>query len=193
MIRVFIHSIKLKGFPSYLVFFIFYLCIVTFKIANNLLTLGKACDLIAQHKSEKTSAASPSLVRSSSPIVTIRKKIDMATSPTRVTHDYTNNTPVRLKEIEKFDALDEHSLLPLDHLGAAAIFANSNVDLKDASLNEELLKVEDNEIRLEQAGKDGVTKSFPDLQAGTKECFDERLKRSESVPSLNKIVENTTL
>lgn len=87
--------------------------------------------------------------------------------------------------------------VPPSDLGASAIFANSTVDLKDASLNEELLKVNGEDIRIEQVNDEIVTRSVPDIK---KELSDdemvctknevESLKKSESEPNLVNMSDN---
>ncbi|CAH1964666.1 unnamed protein product [Acanthoscelides obtectus] len=215
MIRVLIHSIRIDDIPSVIVFIVGYLCLGTFKITNSLLILGKACDLISQHKQERTSMNSPLTQRCNSPLTGARLKVDHATSPShtiieqphecgdQVSSNYTPNS--RAKDIKssllsngfppldiniKIDPSDvDQTILGSLGLGAAVIFDNSNVDLKNASLNEELLKVEGDDIKIEQMSDEPVTRSFPDIKSEIEtesDPLDETLKRSESEPNLNK-------
>ncbi|XP_018579272.1 protein TAPT1 homolog [Anoplophora glabripennis] len=205
MIRVLIHSVSIDDFSSFIVFCVAYLSLGSFKILNSLLILGKACDLITQHKQEKASLSSPSNNRSNSPLPTnLKSKTDTATSPL---HPVVDQPVGRLGlSINTFPPLDvkseeitESNKAPLGDLGAAAIFANSNVDLKNASLNEELLKIDGDDIRIESVSEgEAVTRSFPDIKSEfldeDKKCetVEESLKRSESEPNLNKTeCENT--
>lgn len=205
MIRVLIHSISIEDLSSFVVFCVAYLSLGSLKILNSLLILGKACDLITQHKQEKASLSSPSNNRSNSPLPsTLKNKTDTATSPSHPVVDQplgkaglSINTfpPLDVKP----DEIVEASKVPLSDLGAAAIFANSNVDLKNASLNEELLKVDGDDIRIESVSEgEAVTRSFPDIKSEfldeSEKCetVEESLKRSESEPYLNKMeCENT--
>ncbi|KAJ8961994.1 hypothetical protein NQ314_005776 [Rhamnusium bicolor] len=206
MIRVLIHSITIDDLPSIIVFFVAYLCLGSFKVLNSLLILGKACNLIAQHKQEKASLNSPCNNRSNSPLpISLNKsKIDIATSPVHPIVDQpltrkgvliNNFPPLDVKLGEVLDT----TIAPPGDLGPAAIFANSNVDLKNASLNEELLKIEGDEIRIEPVCEgEAVTRSFPDIKSEfpeeSEKCenLEESLKRSESEPNLNKTeCENT--
>lgn len=197
MIRVLIHSISIEDFTSFLVFLVAYLCLGSFKILNSLLILGRACDLITQHKQEKASLNSPCNNRSSSPLPsTLKSKTDIATSPVHPVVDQpSGKSPLSMNSFPPLDVKSEE----LGDLGAAAIFANSNVDLKNASLNEELLKVDGDDIRIETVGDgEAVTRSFPDIKSEfldedkKMEVAEENLKRSESEPNLNKIESEST-
>lgn len=196
MTRVLVSSIKIENLPSVLIFVIVYLCVASFKILNSLLILGKACNLITQHKQEKAFLNSPGSNKFNSPLnVSSRNKIDMATSPLHPIVDQ----PSRLNILNNgFPGLDRNAIgdnidtiaaLSGD-LGASAIFANSSVDLKNATLNEELLKVEGDEIRIETLTNE-VTRSFPNIKGefhkdeDAVEPPDDNLKRSESEPNLN--------
>ncbi|VEN40772.1 unnamed protein product [Callosobruchus maculatus] len=218
MIRVLIHSIRIDDVPSVIVFIIGYLCLGSFKISNSLLILGKACDLISQHKQERTSVSSPLMQRCNSPLAGVRSKVDHATSPSHPITEQpkecgdqtasfctpngkpkesksnllTNGFPPLDVNIKKEPSDIDQSILGGLGLGAAAIFDNSNVDLKNASLNEELLKVEGDDIKIEQMNDEPVTRSFPNIKSEFSEVetendpLDETLKRSESEPNLNK-------
>ncbi|CAH1119288.1 unnamed protein product [Phaedon cochleariae] len=196
-IRVLLHSVKIEDLPTVLVCVVAYLSFASFKVLNSLLILSKACDLITQHKLDKSTLNSPSNNRCASPLQPIKNRIDMATSPLHPVVDQpssqlTNGFP----PLDcKGDKNDHGASLPGD-LGPSAIFANSNVDLKNASLNEELLKVDGEDIRMEQVNDD-VTRSFPNIQSELSdhdriETVEDTLKRSESEPNLNKTDSEST-
>ncbi|KAG5885764.1 hypothetical protein JTB14_031201 [Gonioctena quinquepunctata] len=202
MIRVFLHSVKVEGTPSVIVFLVACLFLASFKVLISLVILSRACGLITQHKLEKAALNSPSNNRCNSPLATARGRIDMATSPlhpvvdqpVRQTNLFDGGfPPLDIKVGEKVDV----TALPPGDLGAAAIFANSNVDLKNASLNEELLKVEGDNIKIESVNEE-VTRSFPDIKREFSEDHDdcenieEAIKRSESEPNLNKTDSEST-
>ena len=183
MIRVLASAVHINDFASVILFVLAYFCLASFKVLNSLLILGKACELITQHKQEKATVQSPSNNSVKSTTTTT------ATSPLRPpivdqplrSSIYTNGFPPTEVKSET---------LPTD-LGSAAIFANSTVDLKNVSLNEELLKVDGEDIRIEPALQQDeiVTRSFPDINS--KQFSEEDnitgdgLKRAESEPSLN--------
>ncbi|XP_023025545.1 protein TAPT1 homolog [Leptinotarsa decemlineata] len=192
IIRVFLHSVRVEDLPSVIVCIVAYLFLVSFKVLISLVILSKACSWITQHKLEKASLNSPSSNRCNSPLLTSRSRIDMTPSPLHpVVHqpNLLNNgfSPVDKKVGEKQDITTS----PPSDLGPAAIFANSTVDLKNASLNEELLKVEGEEIRIELVSDD-VTRSFPNINSEFTEdseksdIIEDNIKRSESEPNLNK-------
>lgn len=199
MTRILVTSIKIENLPAVLIFVLVYFCVASFKVLNSLVILGKACNLITQHKQEKASLNSPGGNRFNSPLnVSSRGKTDMATSPLHPVVDESLSrisNGFSLSEKNSFGCNDTIIAPPSD-LGASAIFANSSVDLKNATLNEELLKVEGDEIKIESLNND-VTRSFPNLKGefqedeDTVENLDDTLKRSESEPNLNKIDDNS--
>ncbi|KYB29435.1 protein TAPT1 homolog [Tribolium castaneum] len=167
MIRVLVSAIHINDFASVILFILAYFCLGSFKVLNSLLILGKACDLIAQHKQEKATVQSPNSKTTTTATSPLRPPV--VDQPVRYSNGF---PPVEIKA----------------DLGPAAIFANSTVDLKNVSLNEELLKVEGEDIKIEPALEQGeiVTRSFPDINS--KELEDiggDGLKRAESEPSLN--------
>lgn len=191
MTRVLISSIKIENFPSAFISVIVYVSIASFKILNSLLILGMACDLISQHKQEKSSLNSPGNNRLNSPLnVAPKSKIDSATSPLHPVQ--LSNAFSSIHRNGYGDNFDTIVIAPSD-LSASAIFANSSVDLKNATLNEELLKVEGDDIKIETLNND-VTRSFPNIKGEfdeepVVESTDDNFKRSESEPNLN-ITEN---
>lgn len=186
MIRVLVHAMHISDLPSVIICVIVYLCLGSFRILNNVLILGFACNLITQHKQEKATVQSPSCNnRASSPPSVLKTNVnnkDSATSPfhPRITLNGVSNVDV-----------DHYIPPPESGIGSAAIFSNSTVDLKNVSLNEELLKVEGEHIKIENVcAEQSITKSDPNIN------FEELLdkddivengikKRAESEPSLN--------
>lgn len=190
MTRVLISSIKIENFPSAFISVLVYVSIASFKILNSLLILGMACDLISQHKQEKSSLNSPGNNRLNSPFtVAPKSKIDSATSPLHPVQ--LSNAFSSIHRNGYGDNFDTIVIAPSD-LSASAIFANSSVDLKNATLNEELLKVEGDDIKIETLNSD-VARSFPNIKGEFDEepveSTEDNIKRSESEPNLN-ITEN---
>lgn len=188
MIRVLVSAINITDFPSVVLIILAYFCLGSFKILNSLLILGKACDLITQHKQEKATVQSPSTIPKNSMTMTTTAtspvKPPVVEQPVRYSNGF---PPVEIKA----------QTLPGD-LGAAAIFANSTVDLKNASLNEELLKVEGEDIKIEPAleQEENVTRSFPSInskQYSEEDLGGDAMKRAESEPSLNICSEESDL
>jgi len=85
---------------------------------------------------------------------------------------------------------------PNDLSASSAIFANSTVDLKEVTLNEEMLKVNGEDARIEPLPDDIVTRSVPNIKKELREVDDElkneveTLKKSESEPSLVNLTDN---
>lgn len=191
MIRVLVHAMHISDLPSVIICVIVYLCLGSFRILNNVLILGFACNLITQHKQEKATVQSPSYNnRTSSPLTvpsrTCVNNKDIATSPFHpaVVTKPTNN------------GVDNYIPPPESGIGSAAIFSNSTVDLKNVSLNEELLKVDGEHIKIESTNTEqSKTKSDPNINCEFVEELLEKSdivengikKRAESEPSLNTI------
>lgn len=193
MIRVLVHAMHISDLPSIIICVIVYLCLGSIRVLNNVLILGFACNLITQHKQEKATVQSPSYNnRANSPLnVSPRSCInkDSATSPF---HPLTKPT-ISINGISNID-IDHYIPPPESGIGSAAIFSNSTVDLKNVSLNEELLKVEGEHIKIESApNTEQITKSDPNINCEfVEELLDKTdivengiKKRAESEPSLN--------
>lgn len=197
MVRVLSQSVGINDIASSIIIFLAYSCLVSFRILNSIITLGIACNLIAQHKHEKAYAQSPLTNRSGSPITVSNSKNvggkDCSTSPVKPVIDQ----PIKIVENGiKIDSQNvQETTSPQDcTLGSTAIFSNSTVDLKNVSLNEELLKVEGDDIHIEVAAQDEiVTRSEPNINSDyieeivnvDRENSDCGLKkRAESEPSL---------
>ncbi|XP_077287080.1 protein TAPT1 homolog isoform X2 [Arctopsyche grandis] len=123
--RVIVQALKIDGFASILLIIIGYLCLMALRILVSIVILGKACDLITQHQSDRNAITSPN----ATPKKEIYVSRDSATSPSRpgdwIVKPEANSTKnVPLQE---------------PYAGAAAIFSNSTVDLNGVCLNDELL------------------------------------------------------
>ncbi len=51
--RIVSQSVKITDYGSVVIFFLAYLCLVSFRILSNIITLGKACDLIDTHQKQR--------------------------------------------------------------------------------------------------------------------------------------------
>lgn len=198
MIRVLSNAIHIEGLASFCLLTLALTCLYSFRILTSLVILGKACDLISQHKQDKATLQSPLNVRAASPVQSsmngktnsISRDLfkDTATSPVKPVIQLpqrSQTVEVLITDNDKNDI--QNNVLTL---GTAAIFANSSVDLKNACLNEELLRVEENEADENEL----VSRSVPNIkeEVDVKECSTENLvcndngilKRAESEPSL---------
>ncbi|XP_050296213.1 protein TAPT1 homolog [Anthonomus grandis grandis] len=173
--RVLFASISIYNVLAIIIFFIGYLCLWSIKILNSIIVFGRACRIITQHKLERTTQ--------NSPVNSDRDKYrNIATSPQH--QPVVENQPKRVifEDLQSSD------------LGASAIFANSTVDLKEASLNEELLKINGEDIRVEQVNEEIVTRSVPDIKKELNDMVynstgEEPMKKSESEPNLVNLAE----
>lgn len=195
MIRVLSQAVHITNISGLFLVLLAYFCICTHRVLNSIIILGRACSLIAQHKQDKATNQSPVSHRASSPInnrPSICKELFNHKDFASLRADSPIVTQPHLTKLNgKSVKIAETDLVPNDlNLGSAAIFSNSTVDLKTASLNEELLKVEG-----EEAKKEGVdkTRSEPNIIAEIEDPLDATLtgdnegalkKRAESEPNL---------
>ncbi|KAK4882732.1 hypothetical protein RN001_006051 [Aquatica leii] len=206
MIRVLAQSIVITDIASLIIIALAYLCLVSFRVLNSVLILGIACNLIAQHKQEKASVQSPLANRSSSPVPVTTSKTaigkdwfrDSATSPLKPVVEQ----PVNVCANGVNDSL-KHVIEPPQNctLESTAIFSNSTVDLKNVALNEELLKVDGDNIQIESIDQSEImTRSEPNINSEFTEETAVKVdreptdcglkKRAESEPSLVTCNEN---
>lgn len=197
MVRVLAHAVHISDLSSVLICVVAYFCVGSCKILNSILILGRACNLISQHKSEKASSnQSPSANRANSPPMhanngksSLSKDWfkDSATSPLKPTVE-----TVICRQITSANVSSDSSTKvdePPKDLSSAAIFSNSTVDLKNVTLNEELLKVEGEDIKIEPAFEENVTRSEPNINCDfADEVADNALEASEN--SLKKRAES---
>ncbi|KAF7267852.1 hypothetical protein GWI33_018979 [Rhynchophorus ferrugineus] len=191
MLRLLFTSVSIENVPAVIILLIAYLCVWSCKILNSILILGQACTFISQHKLEKQLQNSPLNCSDAKD-----KLKDIATSPQHPIFEQPKKSCVK-NGIPTIDIKETELVVdsPPSDLGASAIFANSTVDLKNASLNEELLKVNGDDIRIEQT-EEIVTRSVPDIKKELSEHDDimvktdaDNLKKSESEPNLTNMVE----
>ncbi|CAG4930907.1 unnamed protein product [Colias eurytheme] len=190
--RVLVHAVKVDGFAAIFLIFLAYICLITVRVLISIVILGKACDLITLHQSEKTDSHQ--------------------TTPKREHKDfkeiYTHKTPdceppdkkQQLKFLVPSDTIKSEPRV--DSTGAAAIFSNSAIDLNGVCyLNDNLAEIKhepdyDNELV-------DVTRSAPDINKSTITTTestersispdgDTLKRRSESEPNLAKADDETS-
>ncbi|XP_044737593.1 protein TAPT1 homolog isoform X2 [Chrysoperla carnea] len=235
MVRVLAHALHIQGPTSITLLFIGYLNILTFRILINIVILGTACYLIQQHRQDKNLSTSSPVGRSAnSPLLnsptnngklptipskdTIKDSLTSTStpvkSPTGTGGHMTNSTSNESSDSKKKYDFTESGF------GVTAIFSNSSVDLKNVCLNEELLRLEQqqNEITAPSTKEmtdiddtDSMSKSVPNIQKELNEendldstiCADttnniggivggEMKKRSDSEPLIVKSDEETS-
>ncbi|XP_046385644.1 protein TAPT1 homolog isoform X2 [Ischnura elegans] len=65
MVRVLAHAIRIEGPAAIALLLLSYLCLASFRVLNGLVILGKACDLISQHRTQREAAAAAATAQSS--------------------------------------------------------------------------------------------------------------------------------
>ncbi|XP_065221340.1 protein TAPT1 homolog [Planococcus citri] len=209
---VILHVLRLvvttRGIPEYVLLVLGYFCLVSARLLNNILILGKACNYIEQHQKERA----PNTAQEHNSIMRRASSTDSATTPT---HPSTLSLKKRSISIELSNASNLPSKTDnCPQLRSPAIFSNSNVNINEISLNEEVLKsspIDDSvdSQKLESIGENDleyVTRSEPNIQSeihndnvemmsetlSTLSLSDDNLakKRAESEPSVYHSVPN---
>ncbi|XP_044763184.1 protein TAPT1 homolog [Coccinella septempunctata] len=180
LIRILIATTTIDNWSNVFVCSLIYFIIVQWKILASILVMGRACDLITQHKHDKALLMSPINIKllANKDLVKVTAK-EVASSPLHVSLQKDN-----ILNITGSENLIDEQLMPND-LGSAAIFANSTVDLRNAKLNEEVLKADSEGIEVEANEGEIITRSFPNITADFEEDVGNGLKRAESEPALN--------
>lgn len=183
MIRVLAQALHISNIGAIVVIIVAYLCTFSWKIFNGIIILGKACSLISLHKA---SLQSP-LNNKANVTVTLNNSTSKVSFVKDVSKEYVNsNSSSNLSETTKVK-FSETDLPPTNlNLDSSALFTNSTVDLKNVSLNDELLNVECTDIKMENLDK---TQSNPNIKC---DILDRTLvenenslrKRAESDPNL---------
>uniref|UniRef100_A0A8D8LKT5 Protein TAPT1 homolog n=1 Tax=Cacopsylla melanoneura TaxID=428564 RepID=A0A8D8LKT5_9HEMI len=209
MIRVLMQSLRIHGPVSVLLVILAYTCLFTLRIFNNIIILGKACYLIHQHQQEHR-PSTPLLEDKLSSLPPRSLSKDSATSPMKCTTPGPGHAP----GFRRSNTVDSSSptLEPNEttaspqasNLVGPAIFSNSNVSIKDACLNEEMLRVA--ACGMESIGEvdnENLTRSVPNIQqeedlsrSRPEEIISpspstEMFKRAESEPNLSTLTEDT--
>ncbi|VVC96755.1 unnamed protein product [Leptidea sinapis] len=118
--RVLVHAVKVDGVAALFLIFVAYLCLLSVRVLVSIVILGKACDLITLHQTEKNESHQTTPKREHKDF----KEIHIHKSPETETMD---KKPASLKLLVPADLMIE----PLvdASVGAAAIFSNSAIDL----------------------------------------------------------------
>lgn len=200
--RVLVHAVKLDGFAAILLIIIAYLCLLTIRVLVSIVILGKACDLITQHQTDKTEShhTTPKKEQKEG-----TKEVITSTHKTPDTEVAPTKKAVQLKFQIPEDTILKEPLVDAS-VGAAAIFSNSAIDLNGVCyLNDKMnaqVKQESGDY-LEPELVD-LSRSAPDIKAAAATSqpeSDERStspdteglkRRSESEPNLVKVEEEAT-
>ncbi|KAI5706833.1 hypothetical protein M8J76_008339 [Diaphorina citri] len=198
MIRVLMQSLRIHGPVSVLLVLLAYACLFTARICNNIIILGKACCLIHQHQQEHRSST-PSFEDKVTMLPPRSLSKDTATSPMKCTTPAAGGFK-RSNTVESSSPTETRNVPPSSppsgtNLVGPAIFSNSNVSIRDACLNEEMLRVA--ACGMESIGEDNenLTRSVPNIQQEedmshpveqiSPSPSTEMFKRAESEPNLS--------
>ncbi|XP_026318880.1 protein TAPT1 homolog [Hyposmocoma kahamanoa] len=163
--RVLVHAVKIDGFAAVFLIFIAYICLISIRVLVSIVILGKACDLISQHQTEKNESHH-----------TTPKKESKELSTKEILYPHktleANSTPVKKSVQLKFNIPEDVVLVePLvdASVGAAAIFSNSAIDLNGVCyLNDKMnaqVKQEPTDYLYAEPDLVDVSRSAPDIKA----------------------------
>ncbi|KAK3924361.1 Protein TAPT1-like protein [Frankliniella fusca] len=165
MVRVLAQALNIESAASISLFALGYFCVTSFRILISVVILGKACDLINQHRLDKAQRAgdmTPPWNRASSPTShshvanggrdrpVVRQLVltpgtpsqYIPSTPAPLSPD-TYHSPMQTARIEKAVQEPVRKVSNVDtnatNLGPAAIFSNSAVDISNVCLNAELI------------------------------------------------------
>ncbi|KAF9423544.1 hypothetical protein HW555_001099 [Spodoptera exigua] len=198
--RVLVHAVKVDGFAAIFLITLAYLCLISVRVLVSIVILGKACDLITQHQTEKNESyhATPK-----------REQKDLTPKDNSYVHKPEAEMPppkkpTQLKFTVPEDVVLTESLVDAS-VGAAAIFSNSAIDLNGVCYLSDKMNTQ-----VKQEGGDfietelvDVSRSAPDIKAAAAvsaqaEVLERPLspdadglkRRSESEPNLVKAEEH---
>lgn len=154
LVRVVVHSIRLKGSFSYLLLLLFYLCLVTFKVLNSIILLGKAYDLIEENKQTASSKAETKQVPSMPLLPTSKDDLELLAMPKVSSMELSNDQMLRRSQslvdlaTEKEPMpeptpdvdLDSTAYLRSSSFATNSLLYNSMVSLQSVGLNDEFIE-----------------------------------------------------
>ncbi|KAG6450791.1 hypothetical protein O3G_MSEX006808 [Manduca sexta] len=123
--RVLVHAVKVDGLAAILLVFIAYLSLISVRVLVSIVILGKACDLIAQHQTDKNDNIHPTPKKEAKDLYsrdtpTPHKSPEVEVAP--------HKSPAQLQYLVLEDAIMTEPLVDAS-VGAAALFSNSAIDL----------------------------------------------------------------
>ncbi|KAK6621571.1 hypothetical protein RUM44_001378 [Polyplax serrata] len=210
MFRVLVQTVSIEDSQGVILLIIAFLALASFRVLNSLVILGKACDLISQHKLDKASS-SQNISRANSPTLNSPPSKHWRDCPDVVTSlsfnsegsQVTAKPPRSTAGSDTFPVSSpprrkKNSKVMDPNLGPAPLFANSTVDIIGVCLNEEMLK-EPNENCMKNE-LETLSRSTPDIQKDIQETQESKeanqmgkeflTKRAESEPSIPFLVDN---
>lgn len=227
LIKALYTAISFDNVAAIVLFVVAYLAIFSCRVLNTICCLGKACDLMRNHQCTKNTQqqstpttvgsgilsghSSTSSMNGVSSLIPTPAKVrpashttDTATSPVHSFFPLQRSQTVEI--VTQPNGNGSHQQPPfspdkendLTSFGATALFSNSDVDLDDICLNEQLLNATSSDAFDEHV----MTRSVPDLQQesnpnvsighGEGQPYLRTHKRSESEPSIQSAHLETT-
>ncbi|XP_061714460.1 protein TAPT1 homolog [Cydia pomonella] len=187
--RVLVHAVKVDGFAAVLLILIAYLSLISIRVLVSIVILGKACDLISQHQTDKndshhtTPKKEPKdFIPKETPCTYNFKTSEKEVPPAKKT--------VQLKFEEPEEVIKTEALVDVS-VGAAAIFSNSAIDINGVCyLNDKMSpqpKQESGDLLDPDLGD--MSRSAPDVAAAPAALArapdaERAPRRSESEPNL---------
>ncbi|CAK1555115.1 unnamed protein product [Leptosia nina] len=181
--RVLVHAVKVEGFAAIFLIFVAYLCLISVRVLISIVILGKACDLIALHQSEKCESHQNTPKREYKEFKEV------------YTHKTTDSEPPDRKQLKFVVPVgDGVKVEPrVDSTGAAAIFSNSAIDLNGVcylndSLNEPVcVKHEPTDYENELTD---VSRSAPDINKSSPGTTENERAHSPDAEGLKRRAES---
>ncbi|KAM3958961.1 protein TAPT1 homolog [Aphomia sociella] len=176
--RVLVHAVKIDGFAAIFLILVAYLCLISIRVLVSIVILGKACDLISQHQTEKNESFHTTPKKEQKDITKdipcTHKSPDVEVAPLK--------KPTQLKFLIPEGVIMNEPLVDAS-VGAAAIFSNSAIDLNGVCyLNDKM------NVQVKQESGDylepevvDVSRSAPDIKAAARaEAAPESVERPHS-------------
>lgn len=202
LIKALYTAVSFDNAASIIIFVIAYLTLVTCRILNTICALGKACDLMQKHQDEKNQNSTPTGLTNLNTHLNGIGTLTSTPAKNQQRHNFSATTDTATSPIHSFQQLQRSrtvdivvndsknnshttSLLQDPNFGATALFSNSDVDLDDICLNENVLNVTQDDVFEDMP----LARSVPDLQQqdidpkdGESNLNRRTHKRSESDP-----------
>uniref|UniRef100_A0A182VRU2 Cleavage stimulation factor subunit 1 n=1 Tax=Anopheles minimus TaxID=112268 RepID=A0A182VRU2_9DIPT len=200
LVKALYHALSFDNAGSIVILLVAFLALLSARVLNTICALGKACDLTQKHQDEKNQSGCNPLTSTPLPnagrAVGSRATSDTATSPIHRSHAphsanliaattgpvittlspcSPQSTPMSVGKSTSSLASSVSSgstdvLRKTSGLGATALFSNSDVDLDDVKLNDQVLNgsssgnVDTSGSRNQKEEEENVARSVPDLQ-----------------------------
>lgn len=158
--RVLAHAVNIDGLAAVILMLIAYICLIALRILISVLVLGKACDLITMHESEK----------SESQHCTPKREVrEWSCKETPCSHKIPDTKKPTLLQFEIPDDIHISEPIVDTSVGAAAIFSNSAIDLNGVCYLEDKINtpIKQESTELLEAENVDVSRSAPDIKAAT--------------------------